>query len=69
MRYILSHQILGGPYSKWVAILFEFDLVFTTPKAKKYLVFTELMARLPWVFEISMALESLRDYPLFRIDS
>ena len=47
MKYILSRQILGGRYSKWVVILSEFDLIFSTPKAKKSLVFAELMAGLP----------------------
>ena len=43
MRYILSCQILRGRFSKWVVILLEFDLIFSTPKAKKSLVFAELM--------------------------
>lgn len=47
MRYILSRQILGGHYSKWVFILFKFHLQFTTPKTKNYLVFAKLMANLP----------------------
>ena len=37
MKYILSRQVLGGRYSKWIVILSEFDLVFNTPKAKKSL--------------------------------
>ena len=53
MRYILSHQILGGQYSKSVVILFEFDLIFSTPKAKKSLVFADLMIGLPKVSEPS----------------
>lgn len=69
MRYILSRQILGGCYSKWVVILFEFDLVFTTPKAKKSLVFFELMVGLPRVSEASMSLESLPNDSLFLINS
>ena len=51
MRYILSRQILGGRHSKWLVILSEFDLIFSTPKAKKSLVFAELMAGLPRVFQ------------------
>ena len=47
MRYILSRQILGGQYLKWVVILSKFDLIISTPEAKQSLVFTELMARLP----------------------
>ena len=69
MRYILSHQILGRHYSKCVVILSEFYLVFTTPKAKKSLVFSELMVDLPRVSEVSIALESLLDDFLFLIDS
>ena len=51
MKYILSRHVLGGRYSKWIVILSEFDLIFTTPKAKKSLVFAELMAGLPRVFQ------------------
>ena len=69
MRYILSHQILGGQYSKWVVILSEFDLIFSTPKVKKSLVFMELMVGLPRVAEPSQALESLPYYSLFLMDS
>ena len=69
MRYILSRQILGGLYSKWVVILSEFDLIFSTPKAKKSLVFAKLMVGLPRVFEPSQVLESLPDDSLFLVDS
>ena len=71
MKYILSCQILGGRYSKWVVILSEFDLVFSTPKAKakKSLLFAELMAGLPRVSHPIQDLESLPDDSLFLIDS
>ena len=69
MKYILSRQILGGHYSKWVVILSEFDLVFSTPKAKKSLVFAELMAWLPRVSQPLQELESLLDDSLFLMDS
>ena len=46
MTYILTHQLLGGEYSKWIVILQEFDLAFTTAKSKKSLVFTELILSL-----------------------
>lgn len=69
IRYILLRHILGGCYSKWVVILSEFDLVFSTSKAKKSLVFVELMDGLPRVSKTSMALESLPDDSLFLIDS
>lgn len=49
MCYILSRQILGGRYSKGTIILQEFDLLFSSPKAKKSMVFVELMFGLPRV--------------------
>ena len=36
VKYILSRQVLRGRYSKWIVILFEFDLLFNTPKAKNH---------------------------------
>lgn len=69
MKYILLRQVLGGRYSKWIVILSEFELVFSTPKAKKSLVFTELMAGLPRVSQPEQDLESLPDDSLFLIDS
>ena len=69
MKYILSRQVLGVRYSKWIVILSEFDLVFSTPKAKKSLVFAELMARLPQVSYPIPDLDSLPDDSLFLIDS
>ena len=69
MKYILSRQILGGWYSKWVVILSKFDLIFSTPKKKKSLVFVELMAGLLWVSQPLQELESLPDDSLFLIDS
>ena len=68
MKYILLRQILGGRYSKWVVILSDFDLIFSTPKAKKSLVFAELMARLPRVSQPLQELESLPDDSLFLMD-
>jgi hypothetical protein len=69
MKYILSCQILGGRYSKWAVILSEFDLIFSTPKAKKSLVFIELMVGLPRVYQPLQELESLPDDSLFLMDS
>jgi hypothetical protein len=43
MQYILSLHILRGIYSKWIVILQEFNLEFSTAKSKKSLVFAELM--------------------------
>ena len=47
MTYILSQQLLGGKYLKWIVILQEFDLEFTTAISKKSLVFTDLICSLP----------------------
>jgi len=38
MNYILSQQLLGGEYSKWIAILQDFYLEFVKSKSKKALV-------------------------------
>jgi hypothetical protein len=40
MQHILTCQLLGGKYSKWIVILQEFDLEFERAKSKKYLVFS-----------------------------
>jgi hypothetical protein len=63
------HTELGGRYSKWVVILFKFDLIFSTPKAKKSLVFAELMAGLPRVSQPLQELEPLLDDFLFLMDT
>ena len=47
MTYILSRQLLGWKYSKWIAILQEFYLELTKSKSKKSLVFIELLRDLP----------------------
>ena len=47
MTYILSRQLLGGKYSKWIIILQEFNLCFTISKSKKSLVFADLICSLP----------------------
>eukprot|EP00253_Pinus_taeda_P027335 PITA_27335 len=47
MQYILTKQLLGGTYSKWIVILQEFDLQFEKAKSKKSLVFVELMCDFP----------------------
>jgi hypothetical protein len=69
VHYILSRQILGGRYSKWIVILQEFDLEFTTPKAKKSMVFVELMFGLPRVSADRVILDPLPDDSLLLINS
>jgi len=51
MYHILNRRVLGGKYSKWIIILQEFNLEFTKSKAKKLLVFAELICDLPHIDE------------------
>ena len=69
MTQILTHQLLGGKYSKWIVILQEFDLEFTTTKSKKYLVFTELICDLPTTDDRTPLDESIPDETLFLIST
>ncbi|MCY6488215.1 RNase H-like domain-containing protein, partial [Actinobacillus pleuropneumoniae] len=67
MTYILSRQLLGGKYSKWIAILQEFDLEFVKSKSKKALVFAELLCDLPSSSNDETSEESIVDENLFLI--
>ena len=69
MTYILSCQLLGGEYSKWIAILQEFDLEFTKSKSKKSLVFLELLCDLPSSSSDLTSKASIMDETLFLISS
>jgi hypothetical protein len=61
MYHILTRQVLGGKYSKWIVILQEFDLEFAKSKAKKSLVFAELICDLPHADEDTEPRDSLPD--------
>eukprot|EP00253_Pinus_taeda_P032457 PITA_32457 len=69
MTYILSRQLLGGKYSKWIAILQDFDRQFTKSKSKKSLVFTELLCDLPSSSNDLTSKASIVDETLFLISS
>lgn len=69
MTYILSRQLLGGKYSKWIAILQEFDLEFVKSKSKKALVFAELLCDLPSSSNDETSEEMIVDENLFLIYS
>ena len=43
----MTWKLIGGKYSKWIVILQEFELEFISAKAKKSLVFAELISELP----------------------
>jgi hypothetical protein len=47
MQHILTRQLLGGKYSKWIFIRQEFDLEFNHATSKKSLVFAELICDFP----------------------
>jgi hypothetical protein len=65
--YILTHQVLRGKYSKWIVILQEFDLEFSKSKAKKSLVFVDLICDLPYTDEDIEPNDYLLEESLFLI--
>jgi hypothetical protein len=69
MYHVLTRQVLGGKYSKWIVILQEFDLEFTKAKAKKSLVFAELICALPSADENTEPRDPLPDESLFLIST
>ena len=69
MTYILTKQLLGGKYSKWIVILQEFDLEFEKSKSKKSLVFVELMCDFPRADTETVAEEPIADKSLFLIST
>jgi hypothetical protein len=69
MYHISTHQVLGGKYSKWIIILQEFDLEFAKSKAKKSLVFANLICDIPYTDEDIEPSDSLPDESLFLISA
>jgi hypothetical protein len=67
MQHILTRQLLGDKYSKWIVILQEFDLEFERAKSKKSLVFTELICDLLSTEIETVVEDSLPDESLFLI--
>jgi hypothetical protein len=47
MQYLLSRHQVNGKFARWIVILQEYDLEFSTPKSKKALVLAELVTALP----------------------
>jgi hypothetical protein len=43
---MLTRWVIGGKISRWIVILWEFDLDFISAKSKKSLVFAELISEL-----------------------
>ena len=69
MYYVLTHQVLGGKYSRWIIILQEFELEFAKSTSKKSLVFAELMCDLPRTTEDMEPFDSMLDESLFLIST
>jgi hypothetical protein len=46
MQYLLSRRKVNGKFIRWIVILQEYDLEFSTPKRKKALVLAELVTAL-----------------------
>ena len=69
MIYILTKQLLGGKYSKWIVILQEFDLEFEKSKSKKSLIVVELMCDFPRADTETVAEESITNESLFLIST
>jgi hypothetical protein len=69
MQHILTRQLLGGKYSKWIVILQKFDLEFECAKSKKSLVFAELICDLPSTETENVTKDSLPEQSLFLISS
>lgn len=69
MTCILSRQLLGGKYLKWIVIFQDFDLEFTTAKFKNSLVFTKLIFSLPSAFAPSQIEDCILDDTLFLINT
>jgi len=69
MYHILTCQVIGGKYLKWIAIFQEFDLKFVKSKAKKLLVFAELICNLPHTDDNTNPNDSLPDESLFLIST
>jgi len=68
-QYILTRRLVGGMYSKWIVILQEFELEFISAKAKKSLVFAELISELPRDDEDNEEEPTLTNEHLFLISS
>jgi hypothetical protein len=69
MYHILTCQVLGGKYSKWIVILQEFNLEFPKSKSKNSLVFAELICDLPHADEDTEPSDSLPNESFFLIST
>ena len=68
-QYVLSRQIVGGKFNKWIVILQEFDLDFQYAKSKKSLFFTELIVEFPVEEDVAIEEDSFPDEYIFLIST
>jgi hypothetical protein len=47
MQYLLSRRQINGKFARWIIILQEYDLKFSTPKRKKALILAKLIMNFP----------------------
>ena len=47
MQYFLSRRQVNGKFARWIVILQEYDLEFSTLKSKKALILSKLVTTLP----------------------
>jgi hypothetical protein len=47
MQYLLSRRQINDKFARWIIILQEYDIEFSTPKSKKALILTELITTFP----------------------
>jgi hypothetical protein len=69
MQYLLSRRQINGKFSRWIVILQEYDLEFSTPKSKKSLVLAELIMTFPSDTTSSPVNTNFPDEHLFYIPS
>ena len=68
-KYILTKNIIGDKYNKWIVILQEFDLDFSSAKSKKLLFFDELILDFPQLDEDVIHNNLFADENIFLISS
>jgi hypothetical protein len=66
-QYVLTKSITGGEYNKWIVILQEFDLDFSSAKYKKSLLFVELISNFPLLDDEFFHENSFTDEHIFLI--
>jgi hypothetical protein len=56
MQYLLSRRQINGKFDRWIVILQEYDLEFSTPKRKKALVLTNLSLPSPLILPVPLSI-------------